>query len=353
MTINFELRNRPDKKGLCQLRLVYQENGKRKFEVLPIKIAPRQWNREKQAIDNSHPQAAALNKALQLKMADATTKALNGSVAMQEDLSFKYFAATCLARWEKTKSANTIRAYQSMLRKVIAFDAGVTLQKITPNWLLNFENWCMDNGCNKPGALKRVSFVSTIIHEALRHEKIQHNPFAIYKKPEKINPPKVWLSMEELQRFENIQVESISLKNVASWFLLSCYTGLRFSDVQRFDMQTHIVDGRIILYTTKTGQVVSIKISSRCQQLLQKWPTTKVYTNQKCNQYLKALAVVCNINKLITFHTARHTFAVQCANLGISAEVTSKLLGHSDLKTTAIYYKIVNSRIDAEMDKWG
>lgn len=75
-------------------------------------------------------------------------------------------------------------------------------------------------------------------------------------------------------------------------------------------------------------------------------------SNQKLNAYLKELADICDIHKPMTMHIARHTFAttVLLAN-GVSMEATSKMLGHSSIKTTQIYGKIVESRVGAEMDK--
>jgi integrase/recombinase XerD len=69
------------------------------------------------------------------------------------------------------------------------------------------------------------------------------------------------------------------------------------------------------------------------------------------NTYLKELADICEIKKPLTMHIARHTFAttVLLAN-GVSMEATSKMLGHSSIKTTQIYGKIVESRVADEME---
>lgn len=116
--------------------------------------------------------------------------------------------------------------------------------------------------------------------------------------------------------------------------MFGCYTGLRYSDVAAFN-PSMIQDGRLILYTQKTGEVVSIKLTGKIKELIRviKKQGT-VYSNQKINQYLKAVAHLSGISKVITYHTARHTFAVNCANLGISQEVAAKLLGHTDLRIT-------------------
>ena len=349
MTISYELRNRPDKSGLCLLRIVYRDKSTRRFEALGIKLKPEQWDRDKQKVKPSHPQAAQINKMLALKLVQAATAAPE---ALASAISFKRYAIECMGRWERTKSRNTMRAYQSMLRQVLRFDELVTLDKLTPAWLLNYEDWCRQDGCNGPGVLKRVSFVSAVMHDAVKHQQISTNPFDIYTKPAKLNPQRTWLTMDEIAAVAAME-NAPTLMHVAKWFLFSCYTGLRYSDVAALDFGKQIQEGRLILYTTKTGEVVSIKVNERIQNLINTWPAVPVFSNQKCNQYLKAIAHVCGINKPLTFHTGRHTFAVQCANFGISAEVASKLLGHSDLRTTMIYYKIINQRVDKEMEKWG
>jgi len=347
MTINYELRNRPDKQGLCQLRYYTQDKGSRKYFPLELKLLPKDWDQKKQEVRKSHKDAGPLNKMLSALMAEKHAAKYLGD-EKTETVLFGKFALQCLSRWEKTKSAGTLKSYGSMLRQVNRFGKPF-LHEVTPSWLHQYEAWSRKDGCSHGGTEKRIAFISTIINEALRFELIVKDPFKVYRRPVSINPARVWLTADELESIWNLKTESL-LKNIRVWFLLACYTGLRYSDV--VDITDKIQEGRLILATTKTGQIVSIKINSKMQSLFDEWPQVPVYTNQKCNQYLKALAHVCDINKPLTFHVARHTFAVQCANKGISMEVTSKLLGHSDLQTTSLYYKIINQRIDKEMEKW-
>lgn len=363
-TVNFELRNRPDKKGLCLLRVVIQDKGKRVFLPLGVKLNKSDWDHDGQKVKPHHPRAGVINNVLKLKMADLqaamATESLNGDLSLEKiagrkvsKTSLLSFAGSCFARWEKTKSWNSIRAYQSMLKQAISFDR-VNIEDITPDWLMKYEDHCRSE-CGDGGTLKRIAFISVILKEAIRQGIIDRDPFLIYRKPPKKNPPKVWLTMDELARIEQTAKQNGSevVRKTAWWFLLACYTGLRYSDIEKFDSKKNIHDGRLILYTQKTSEVVSIKLTRKIKELIRivdKQGT--VYSNQKMNNYLKAVARHSKIDKLLTFHTARHSFAVNCANLGISQEVAAKLLGHSDLRTTALYYKIVNSRVDKEMEKW-
>lgn len=363
-TISLQLRE-PDRAGLCRIRVCIQNKGERRFLPLEIKLKKADWDSKLQKVKSTHPKAGVLNNVLKLKLADLqatmATQSLNGDISLNqvagrkaEKTRFHYYAGGCLDKWKKTKKEGSIRCYSSMLRQVKTFDPSVMLEDIDPVWLAKYEDHSRQT-CGEGGTLKRIAFVSVILKQAIKDELIDRDPFLIYKKPAKVNPPKIWLTTPELEAIEKLATKTKSeiIRNTAWWFLLSCYTGLRYSDISRFDINTHIQEGRLILYTQKTGEVVSIKLTPKIRQLclfVSKLPP--VYSNQKCNQYLKAVAHLCKIKKLLTFHSGRHTFGVQCANRGISIEVTGKLLGHSDLKTTSIYYKIINERIDHEMKKW-
>lgn len=364
-TINYELRNRPDAQGFCKLRVCVQSKGERRFLPLQIKLKPQDWDKANQKVKSSHPQAGTINNVLRLKLAE-----LQGNMATEElnkDFSidrvagkkiaktpFLYFAGKCLGEWEKRKQASTIKSYVSMLTQLKNFDRFVQVEDITPDWLARYEQHCRTE-CGEAGTFNRIKFVSVIIKEAIRKGVIEKDPFIIYKKPPRKNPSRIWLTVSEMGKIEKMAETTPSeiLRNTGYWFLLSCYTGLRYSDIEKFDAKKMIQEGRLVLYTQKTGEVVSIKLTSNLKALIKKvGKLPPVYSNQKANQYLKAIAHVAKIDKVLTFHTGRHTFAVQCANLGISQEVTAKLLGQSDLRTTAIYYKITNTRVDNEMKKW-
>lgn len=359
------MRNRQDRSGLCKLRICIQDKGNRRYVSLPIKLQPRDWDSVNQRVKSTHPKAGVINNVLKLKMADLqgsmATQSLNGGISLDlvagrkvGKTRFHFFAGNCISAWEKTKSENSIRCYTSMLKQVKLFEPDIMVEDISPDWLAKYESHSRET-CGDGGTLKRIAFISIILKEAIRQRIIDRDPFLIYKKPPKKNPPKIWLTTKELAAIEKLATATKSevIKNTAYWFLLSCYSGLRYGDIEKFDPKKMVQEGRLILYTQKTGEIVSIKLTSKLKELIK--ITSKlspVYSNQKVNQYLKSVAHLCKIDKLLTFHSGRHTFGVQCANRGISQEVTAKLMGHSDLKTTSIYYKITNTRVDEEMKKW-
>jgi integrase/recombinase XerC len=134
--------------------------------------------------------------------------------------------------------------------------------------------------------------------------------------------------------------------------LIGCYTGLRFGDMRLFDAKKNIKNNRLVIYTSKTGEVVGMPLNKDLKLLFKAIDYRPLnLTNEYYNRMLKEIQGLAGIEDKLTAHISRHTFAVMCANKGISQEVTSKLLGHQSLRTTAVYYKITNERIDKELSK--
>ena len=147
-------------------------------------------------------------------------------------------------------------------------------------------------------------------------------------------------------------------------FVFAYYTGLAYVDITKLNAQNIQKgnDGKnwIIIDRTKTESRCRIPILPVAQDILLKYedhPATcssgrvlPVLSNQKMNSYLKELADICGITKNLSMHVARHTFAtsVTLAN-GVPIETVSKMLGHTSLKTTQIYARIVDSKISEDM----
>ncbi|WP_303027555.1 site-specific integrase, partial [Duncaniella muris] len=144
-------------------------------------------------------------------------------------------------------------------------------------------------------------------------------------------------------------------------FIFSCYTGLAYIDIKELKKE-HIqtsFDGNqwIMTHRHKTGTPVNVPLLAIPQELIKKYEGQAkdgllfpVLSNQKMNAYLKEIAVVCGIEKNITFHLARHTFATTVTlSHGVPIESVSKMLGHTNIQTTQIYARITNQKISKDM----
>lgn len=189
-----------------------------------------------------------------------------------------------------------------------------------------------------------------VIHEAYRDGTLQSDPSRAYRKARYTNPQRQYLVQSEIELIEKYIEDGGKYSNVANWFLFGCYCGLRFADIAKFKPAKSVVDGRVIVRTSKSKTDVTIRIHPRLQKVLDRLGKNPVST-QKYNYTLSLIAEEIGLKKSLTSHIARHTFATLFLTLGGSIEVLSKLLGHTKVSTTQIYGKIINSRIDDEVER--
>jgi integrase len=147
-------------------------------------------------------------------------------------------------------------------------------------------------------------------------------------------------------------------------FLLSCFTGLAYIDVFNLSKANIVIgiDGEkwISTHRQKTESASKIPILPLTQIIIDKYENhpqcinkdklLPILSNQKMNAYLKEIADICKINKELTFHIARHTFAttVTLTN-GVPIESVSKMLGHKNLRTTQHYAKVLDRKVSEDM----
>ncbi len=173
-----------------------------------------------------------------------------------------------------------------------------------------------------------------------------------------------YLTQEEIQAIADKEFATSRLEQVRDIFLFCCFTGLAYSDTKKLS-KDHLligIDGEkwIKINRTKTDTRSSIPLLPTAAAIIDKYSDNvksktenkllPVLSNQKMNDYLKEIAGVCGINKNITFHLARHTFAttVTLTN-GVPLESVSKMLGHKSVRTTQHYAKIVDRKVSDDM----
>jgi len=216
-----------------------------------------------------------------------------------------------------------------------------TFQSITNELLKNYETHLLKEKLARNTINRKFKRIKQVfISEG---EKWTYKPLT-YKQP-----ARDFLTIEEIKQIEGVNFEH----PVKYYFLLSCYTGLRYSDLSKVKERIVINNGvkKIILSTTKTGSQVSIKLSDKLIDLIEKIDQPLV-SNVHANRVLKDIVSFTEIKRKVTFHMARHSFAVNSASLGMPIEVVSRLLGHSSIRTTSIYYKITDVNLDNWMEKW-
>jgi site-specific recombinase XerD len=212
-------------------------------------------------------------------------------------------------------------------------------------------------------AHKYIKNLKKIMNMAVGLDWIPSNPFNQFKCSYH-SPEREVLTPDELQKIMNKKLDSKRLEEIRDVFIFCCYTGFAYVDVYKFDKDavTKGIDGENWIYTNrnKTGTKENVPLLPIPMQIIQKYKDDEycvnynkllpVNSNQRYNNYLKELATICGIKKHLTTHIARHTFAttVTLAN-GVPIETVSAMLGHSSIRTTQIYAKVVEKKVSDDM----
>lgn len=265
-----------------------------------------------------------------------------------EQKTFSQFVHQYIKNNSNKLSEKTKRGYLLIARNAEQFFKQILLKDITIQKIDEFENYLSGLGHAKNYTIKLVGRFKTVLNIAHAYGYIKNNPaknHKTYLKKEEIL--KDFLEAEEIKKIENsLTFLTKQEHHVACWFLLSCYTGLRFSDIFNFNFNSSVKKNELIVKTEKTGSIVSIGINEKITECLERVKKfSQICSSQKTNVHLKTIAQKSAVSKKISFHTARHTFACMCAEVGVPIEVTQKWLGHSDTKTTLIYYKLKNKKM--------
>lgn len=218
--------------------------------------------------------------------------------------------------------------------------------------------------CDHNTVMKYLKHLKKVIHFAMKMGYIERDPFFQYRTAYN-EAIRGYLTADELNRIEMKKFRIPRLERVKDVFVFVCYTGLSYSDLVELtpDSVTKGIDGKnwIIYHRKKTGIRASIPLLPAAYAIIEKYRedpecVTKnqllpFISNQKLNAYMVEIADICEVNKHVTMHVGRHTFAttVTLTN-GVPIETVSKMLGHTSLKTTQIYSKVVDTKISYDMN---
>jgi site-specific recombinase XerD len=270
----------------------------------------------------------------------------------------------------KEYAPGTLERYKTSLSHTIEFlqwkykVSDIEINKIDHAFVTDYEFWLRSvRNCANNTAVKYIKNFNKIIKLCLANDWLDKNPFANYKSKVK-EVERVYLSEEEIQNIINKDFKTERLSLVRDIFLFSCFTGLAYIDVKNLT-KSHIsigIDGEKWIFThrQKTETASKIPILPVTQMIIDKYldhPKSNnedrllpILTNQKMNAYLKEIAGVCEIEKELTFHIARHTFATTITlTNGVPIESVSKMLGHKNLRTTQHYAKVLDKKVSEDM----
>jgi len=240
----------------------------------------------------------------------------------------------------------------------------IPITKINFEFLNDFEYYLRSvRKCANNSAIKYIKNLGKIVRICLGNGWLTVDPYLNYKpKTKKVH--RVVLTKEDLTAIAEKEFSVDRLRLVRDIFLFSCYTGLAYVDVKKLKRSEMArgIDGDLWIHTNrqKTDTLSRIPILPVALKVIEKYEDNPqcivddlllpVMSNQKMNAYLKEIADLCGISKLLTFHIARHTFATTVTlNNGVPIESVAKMMGHTSIKTTQIYAKVMDHKISSDM----
>ena len=352
-----------------------------------LAVNPIQWDSEKEKVKGHSVEALEVNRKIEEIRADILTiyKRLDVTVddLTPERIKSEYFGTSdtltsVMELFEKhnsdvrvqvgiTKTVATLQKYENCKRHFEQFlkskykRTDLKFSELTPLIIHNFELFLLTVAkCRPNTSTKILKFLKTITIYGQKHGFLAHDPFA-NKRFHLENTDRGFLTDEEIKNLIHKEMASPRLDLVRDIFLFSCFTGLAYIDVANLTEDNIVeLDGRkwIMTRRQKTRVATNIILLDIPKRIIEKYaPVRKnghllpILSNQKMNAYLKEIADLCNIRKPLSFHMARHTFATMSLSKGVPIESVSKMLGHTNIKTTQIYARITNKKIEQDMLK--
>jgi len=370
--VKFRFKLRPDtsaKEGGKYIYLYANVNGKKTFVSVGSLVPEKSWNQKDQIVKPGIANQRTINNKLSqieaqinslINRADSARKTLTISDIKNivndggNADSFYQFMEKEILRSNRSKG--TINNYKGRLNDLKKFRPDLKFSDITTGLWYEYEQYLAAKGNNQKTISNAYIQVKVFINRAIELDLLTVNPWNKIK----VKIPKgnrQFLLADELEKVELFYEETKikKHKSLLKAFLFSCYTGLRVTDIRSLT-GLNISDGWVNTKVKKSGNIESIPLTNKAAALL---PVKmgngiifKFATRKPVRDYLTQIMSDLKINKKITFHCARHTFATRCLELSGDIALVSNLLGHSDIPTTQIYAKTGIRTKLALRDKW-
>ena len=380
--------NYVNKEGKTSVMLrIYLNNERLSLGSTGISVKSSQWDKEKERIKGRTTEA--LNTNLQLDNIASGLQSIFRRIEMTDVVSLERIKSEFLGKKEEIDTLMQLfEKHNGDVAKQVGVSVGkATLQKynvckrhfseflekqykrsdlklteLTYVVIREFDLYLRTEvGQNPNTATKTMKTFKTITLLGQKMGVLLHDPFMNHRfHIEPVN--RGFLTDEEILLIAHKQINIPRLELIRDIFIFSCFTGLAYIDVSNLTPDHIVTLGDkqwIMTQRQKTSVETNVLLLDIPKAIIAKYGG-KTYrngklfpmlTNQKTNSYLKEIADICGIKKNLTFHLARHTFATMSLSKGVPMESVSKMLGHTNIRTTQIYARITNKKIEHDMEE--
>lgn len=351
-------------------------NKQKKYFSTKIYVEPGQWDSKRKMVKN-HPNMDELNQYMRDYMAylervelDVTQNGKAFSLTYLKERGGDMSSSFITFMRNEIKKSNlrnsTLKNHLSTLQVLCLYQSHVSFEDLTFNFLCDFEHYLLENKYHRNTIAKHMKHLKRYVNLAINKDvfDLQKYPFRKYKikyadcKREHLTP-------EELEALEiSFSKLSFTLKRSLDMFLFSCYTGLRFSDIVSIKNENfHLIDDKLWLIYSSVKTDVNVRLplfllfEGKALNIYNKYRSNKkslfgipASANSNVNKHLKRIACIAEVEKRISFHTARHTNATLLLYNGANITTVQKLLGHKSVKTTEIYSNIMDMTVVRDLE---
>jgi integrase len=366
---------------------IYLNNERLSLGSTGISVKSSQWDKEKERIKGRTTEA--LNTNLQLDNISSGLQSIFRRIEMSDVVSLERIKSEFLGKKEEIDTLMQLfEKHNGDVAKQVGVSVGkATLQKynvckrhfseflekqykrsdlklteLTYVVIREFDLYLRTEvGQNPNTATKTMKTFKTITLLGQKMGVLLHDPFMNHRfHIEPVN--RGFLTDEEILLIAHKQINIPRLELIRDIFIFSCFTGLAYIDVSNLTPDHIVTLGDkqwIMTQRQKTSVETNVLLLDIPKAIIAKYGG-KTYrngklfpmlTNQKTNSYLKEIADICGIKKNLTFHLARHTFATMSLSKGVPMESVSNMLGHTNIRTTQIYARITNKKIEHDMEE--
>ena len=348
--------------GNQSIYLDYYKDGQRQYEFLKMYLVPETAANGKDVNDETMRRANAIKSKKVAELYDTAHGFKVNSGRSKMNL-LEYVKHIAEQKKEKSGERGQCMGYIALIHHLKQYRGDkTTFKQVDKHFCIGFleylktaknaNNGKLLNENTQAGYMKRLE---AVLNMGIIDEVTNINPFKQIKKedkPKKRFTEREYLTADEVKTLEKTPYDM--LPSIKQAFLFCCFSGLRFSDVRALTwgkLQTDNEVTQIKFTQRKTKKLEYLPLPKEAVKYLPQREKQsdsdsvfKLPTGGYVNLHLKQWVALSGINKRVTFHVARHTFATLLLTAGAGIEVTSKMLGHSDIQTTQIYAKIIDKK---------
>ena len=375
----FNRKKKLNKKGMALVQVEAYLNRRKMYFSTRVYLKPDQWDVKRRMVKN-HPNSDALNRMLYDFIADIEQKelglwqqrrsisldSLKDSIEKPENNGNSFLTFFKEEVNNSSLKESTRQNHLSTLELLQEYKKDIVFTDLTFEFVSSFDNYLQSKGYHLNTIAKHMKHLKRYVNVAINKEYMDIQKYAFRKyKIKSIEGSHTHLSPEELNKMEEVKLEGkfTKLQKSKDAFLFCCYAGLRYSDfinltaanIVELHQETWLIyksvetgiDVRLPLYLLFEGK--GLRVLENYKDDLNGFFRLK--DNSNVNKDLNALAKLAEIDKRISFHTARHTNATLLIYSGANITTVQKLLGHKSVKTTQVYANIMDMTIVHDLEK--